>query len=157
MRFVAVNTESRKHSGLSTPQGLTTDRNQHWKHFLWGMILNLDTCIFNMTFPGMLQTESVSLSVLVICPNQSKSESLQTGLQISFVFLLWLMKDSKNSFQCHCSNWNNWGKIQLNLSTVATLGTEETGHCKEVAVVERFWTRINVWIFCLLGQKKWPL
>ena len=86
MRFVAVNKEARKHSGLSTPQGLTTDRNQHWKHFLWGMILNLDTCIFNMTFPGMLQTESVSLSVLVICPNQSKSESLQTGLQISFVF-----------------------------------------------------------------------
>ena len=28
--------------------------------------------------------------------------------------------------------------IQLNLSTTATLGTEESDHCKEVAVVERF-------------------
>ena len=27
--------------------------------------------------------------------------------------------------------------IQLNLSTMATLGTEESSHCKEVAVVER--------------------
>ena len=28
--------------------------------------------------------------------------------------------------------------IQLNLSTTATFGTEESGHCKEVAIVERF-------------------
>ena len=27
--------------------------------------------------------------------------------------------------------------IQLNLSSMATLGTEESGHCQEVAVVER--------------------
>ena len=27
--------------------------------------------------------------------------------------------------------------LQLNLSTMATLGTEESGHCGEVAVVER--------------------
>ena len=27
--------------------------------------------------------------------------------------------------------------LQLNLSTTATLGTEERGHCKEVAIVER--------------------
>ena len=27
--------------------------------------------------------------------------------------------------------------VQLNLSTTATLGTEESGHCREVAVVER--------------------
>ena len=34
--------------------------------------------------------------------------------------------------------------VQLNLSTTATLGAEESGHCKEVAVVERFQTRVNV-------------
>ena len=28
--------------------------------------------------------------------------------------------------------------IQLNLSSTATFGTEESGHCKEVAIVERF-------------------
>ena len=28
-------------------------------------------------------------------------------------------------------------ELQLNLSTMATLGTEESGHCSEVAVVER--------------------
>ena len=28
--------------------------------------------------------------------------------------------------------------IQLNLSSMATLGTEESGHCQEVAVLERF-------------------
>ena len=28
--------------------------------------------------------------------------------------------------------------VQLNLSTMATLGTEESTHCKEVAIVERF-------------------
>ena len=27
-------------------------------------------------------------------------------------------------------------KLQLNLSTMATLQTEESGHCKEVAIVE---------------------
>ena len=27
--------------------------------------------------------------------------------------------------------------LQLNVSTTATLGTEEKGHCREVAVVER--------------------
>ena len=43
--------------------------------------------------------------------------------------------------------------IQLNLSTTATFGAEESGHCKEVAIVDRFWTRVHVWILCLLGQK----
>ena len=28
--------------------------------------------------------------------------------------------------------------LQLNLSTMATLGTEGSGHCKEVAIAERF-------------------
>ena len=28
--------------------------------------------------------------------------------------------------------------LQLKLSTMANLGTEESGHCKEVAAVERF-------------------
>ena len=45
-------------------------------------------------------------------------------------------------------------EILLNLSTTATLGTEESGHRKEVAVVERFLTRVNVWIFCPWGQYK---
>ena len=60
---------------------------------------------------------------------------------------------------------------------MATLGTEESGHCKEVAVdshksqcmdflsagmekvvfVGRFYTRVTVWIFCPLGRKKWSL
>ena len=28
--------------------------------------------------------------------------------------------------------------LQLNLSATVTLGTGESGHCKEVAIVERF-------------------
>ena len=53
-------------------------------------------------------------------------------------------------------------KVQLNLSTMATVGTEESGRCKEVAVLERFQTRVDAWIFCLPGRKKvavvkrWP-
>jgi len=39
--------------------------------------------------------------------------------------------------------------IQLNLSTTATLGTEESGICKEVE------TRVNVWT--VRQKKKWPL
>ena len=39
--------------------------------------------------------------------------------------------------------------------------TEESGHRKEVAVVERSYTRVKVCIFCLPGRKKvderWPL
>ena len=31
-----------------------------------------------------------------------------------------------------------WLDLQLNLSTMATLGTEGSGHCKEVAIAERF-------------------
>ena len=38
--------------------------------------------------------------------------------------------------------------IQLNLSTVATLGTEESGLCREVE------TKVNVWAVC---PKKWWL
>ena len=37
---------------------------------------------------------------------------------------------------------------------MTTLGTEEGGHYREVAVVERLFTRVNVWTVC---QKKWPL
>ena len=39
---------------------------------------------------------------------------------------------------------------------MATLGTEEIGRCKvkEVAVLGEVLTRVNVWIFCLPGQKK---
>ena len=44
--------------------------------------------------------------------------------------------------------------MQLNLSTMSTSGTEASGRCKEVAIVERFWIRVNVWIFCLPGQKQ---
>ena len=33
-------------------------------------------------------------------------------------------------------------------------GVEESGRCKEVAVVERFQTRVNVLIFCPPGRKK---
>ena len=55
--------------------------------------LRLDTCIFNMPFSGMLQT--VSLSVLVICPNQVRVIANRTTN--IFCFLLWLMKDSKYS------------------------------------------------------------
>ena len=53
-------------------------------------------------------------------------------------------------------------KVQLNLSAMATVGTEESGRCKEVAVLERFQTRVDAWIFCPLGRKKvavvkrWP-
>jgi len=37
---------------------------------------------------------------------------------------------------------------------MVTLGTEESGHCKEVSVVERFLTRINVWPFLSTRTKK---
>ena len=37
---------------------------------------------------------------------------------------------------------------------MTTLGTEESGHCQEVAVVERLFTRVNVWT---VRQKKWLL
>ena len=39
-------------------------------------------------------------------------------------------------------------KLQLNISTTATLGREESGRCREVE------TRVNVWTVC---QKKGPL
>ena len=38
--------------------------------------------------------------------------------------------------------------VQLNLSTMATLGTEESGRCREVE------TTVNVWT---VRQKRWPL
>ena len=38
--------------------------------------------------------------------------------------------------------------IQLNLSTTANLGTEESSHCKEVAVVGRSEIWVNVWTGC---------
>ena len=44
--------------------------------------------------------------------------------------------------------------IQLNLSTTATFGTEESNRCKEVVIVERFQTRVSVRIFCPPGPKK---
>ena len=40
--------------------------------------------------------------------------------------------------------------IELNLSTTATLGIEESGRW-EMAVVEWFQIWVNVWIFCPLG------
>ena len=49
--------------------------------------------------------------------------------------------------------------LQLNVSTTASLGTEEKGHCREVAVVERL---KQEWIYGLSAKKKavverWPL
>ena len=52
--------------------------------------------------------------------------------------------------------------VQFNLPTTATLGTEERGHCKEVAVVERL---KKEWMYGLSAKKKkkmavvdrWPL
>ena len=43
--------------------------------------------------------------------------------------------------------------IQLNLSKAATLGTEESGHCKEVVVVERFQTSRMYGFFVRRDQK----
>ena len=39
-------------------------------------------------------------------------------------------------------------EIQLNLSTMATLGTEGSDHCREVLNKSQY-----VWIFCSTGQK----
>ena len=36
--------------------------------------------------------------------------------------------------------------IQLNVLTTATLGTEQSGHGREVTVVEELSSRVNVWI-----------
>ena len=51
--------------------------------------------------------------------------------------------------------------VQFNLPTTATLGTEESGPCKEVAVVERL---KKEWMYGLSAKKKkmavvdrWPL
>ena len=41
--------------------------------------------------------------------------------------------------------------VQFNLPTTATLGTEERGHCKEVAVVERL---KKEWMYGLSAKKK---
>ena len=44
-------------------------------------------------------------------------------------------------------------KLQLNLSSTATLGTEESGHCREVLNESQFMD-----FFCPPGQKnEWPL
>ena len=42
----------------------------------------------------------------------------------------------------------------MNLSTTATLGTEERGHCKEVAVVERLKQESMYGLFCPQERKK---
>ena len=47
------------------------------------------------------------------------------------------------------------GDIQLNLSTTATLGTEESSHCKKVAVVEEALNKSQCMNFLLsIGTKK---
>ena len=48
---------------------------------------------------------------------------------------------------------SNQVKIQLNFSTTSTLGLEESGCYKEVAV-EEVQIKVNAWIICLQGQKK---
>ena len=40
--------------------------------------------------------------------------------------------------------------LQLNFSTMATLGTEQSGHCREVAVEERL---KQEWMYGLLAKK----
>ena len=54
----------------------------------------------------------------------------------------WSLKKSATPYRA------SKGEVQLNLSTTATLGTEESGHCREV---ER---KVNVWT---VRQKKWLL
>ena len=46
-------------------------------------------------------------------------------------------------------------KVQFNLSTMATVGTEESGHCKEVAVLERFKQESMYGFFVLWDETKW--
>ena len=53
-------------------------------------------------------------------------------------------------------------QLQLNLSTMATLGTEESGRYNEVAVVERFKQRSMNGLFVRRDKKvtvleRWPL
>ena len=45
---------------------------------------------------------------------------------------------------------------QLNLSTMATLGTDESGHCREVAVVERFKQKSGFYLGCVRGRSFLP-
>ena len=45
--------------------------------------------------------------------------------------------------------------IQLNLSTTVILKTEESDHCREVAVVEKQFKEEA--IYGLSAKKKWPL
>ena len=45
---------------------------------------------------------------------------------------------------------------RLNLSTMATLGTDESGHCREVAVVERFKQKSGFYLGCLRGRSFLP-
>jgi len=58
------------------------------------------------------------------------SEAHLVGLEVSFI---------------HWCFQSFYSALQLNLSTTATLGQ------KEVAVLERFKTGFNLWIFCLPG------
>ena len=48
-------------------------------------------------------------------------------------------------------------ELKLNLSTMATLGTEESGHCKEVAIVKMFKQESMYGLFVGWDKKKWPL
>ena len=55
--------------------------------------------------------------------------------------------------------WERGSLLQLNLSTTATLGTETSGHCGEVAVVER---SKQEWMYGLSAKimaivERWPL
>ena len=43
------------------------------------------------------------------------------------------------------------------LSTTATLGTEESGPCKEAAIVQRFKKESMYGVFVRWDEKKWPL
>ena len=48
-------------------------------------------------------------------------------------------------------------KLHLNLSTMATLGTAESGHHKEVAIVEKFKPELKYGLFASRDQKNWRL
>ena len=58
-----------------------------------------------------------------------------------------------NYTNCTKLNFPDYTKLHFNLSTVATLGTEESGHYKEAAIVEKFIPELIYGLFASRDKK----
>ena len=58
-----------------------------------------------------------------------------------------------NYTNCTKLNFPNYTKLHFNLPTMATLGTEESGHYKEAAIVEKFIPELIYGLFASRDKK----